>query len=1117
MGESSARSLRGEIMTDVIFSGSSSRKPVGAASVELVFDNREGRLGGEYAGFGEISVKRTLSRDGSAEYALNGSRCRRRDITDVFLGTGLSSRSYAIMEQGMVSKLIDAKPEELKVYLEEAAGISKYKERRRETGNRIRHTRENLARLTDLREELGTQLKRLQRQSEIAAKYETYQQDKRKYHAELLALRWQDLNDAVTQQQQAINKKQNTLEQAIAEQRALEADIEKARQAHSAAGETMNDVQQQYYQHDAEITRLEDAIKHSQQTRRQQQQELQQLDEQLASLLADLEQEQQNLRELEAQIQSGRPQLQKARQQQQDSRSSLHDAESAMQHWQQQSDANQQQHSQTAQTVQVETTRMEHISRHIAQHNARLKAIQDEQTNLGAQSLDDELHQLQHRHEQLATRESQLESALHSKAEAIAEQRADNAGLHSEQDELRDQLQQAKAELAALSAAQSAALGGNDDHVSAWLHSHGLAESVRLAQALEVDKGWEKAVEAALGDYLEAVCVDDDGRCADDLQGLQSGRISLIKKATVTNPTDDRLLLNKAKVNPKLGELLHQVYAAEDLSAALSLREQLPAGAVVVTRDGICLGKNHIRLSAGQGEEGILQRQQHIKRLQAALPQLEEAYTTMTVKLEQGRTALQQLEKARDATQRDLNALNHELAESKAEINSHKNARQRLSQRAEELQAEAKKITVEQQTEHTALAQAQQTIATAKNRLQALAADRQSLASEKAALATDLKAQREQAERSSQQTHQLEAQVESLHSQKETAARHCQSMQKRCRYFEERKAQLQQPTRAEPPPLATMQTRHEALLQARQQIEAELAQARDGVAEAEARLKELQAQRQQIAQSVQAKREQAEQARIEQQARKVRCETLTEQLLEYQQQAEALLQQLDPKATEQAWSERLQKIDKRIASLGAVNLVAIDEHQSALERKQYLDRQNDDLNEALATLQTAMRKIDRETRTRLKTTYDQVNASMKQLFPRLFGGGNAYLELTGEDMLATGISIMARPPGKRNSSIHLLSGGEKAMTAIALLLAFFQLNPAPFCMLDEIDAALDDANIIRFSEVISEMSADIQFIVVTHSKMTMEMLTQLMGVTMQEAGVSRLVSVDIDEAVQLAS
>lgn len=1117
MGESSAKSLRGESMADVIFSGSNTRKPVGTASVELVFDNRDGKLGGQYAAFAEISVKRTVSRDGTSLYALNGTRCRRRDITDVFLGTGLGPRSYAIIEQGMVSKLIEAKPEELRIYLEEAAGISKYKERRKETESRIRHTRENLDRLTDLRDELEKQINHLKRQSEAAEKYKTLKNDERRYRGELLVLRWKGLDDQAARREQVIRERENSLQSTIADQRELEAGIEKARERHTSAIDVMNKVQGRYYDLGAEVTRIEAAIKHSLETRLQQEQELERLQHQLSEVQGNLDQDRESLGLIDDQLAQQQPRLDQANQDHEVFSKSLEQAETAMQAWQSEWEQVNRDISVATQASQLETTRMEHIRKQVSQLAERLQAVQDEQASLNEQKIEDELLELQGRSNSLEESASEMQAELDHTMDRMAEQRTVNADLLSSQDDLREVLQQQRAELATLRSLQKAAYGGFNEHVNQWLRKQKLQDAQRLGQSIEVEPGWERAVEAVLGHYLEAVCVDDETLHASRLQDLKEGRISLIcARGKEAGSTDEQLLLGKVKSKSNLAGLLDHVYVADNLKSAIALRRKLPPDASVVTRDGICLGHGWVRISVEHDKEGILQREQHIKQLDADLEKNAARYREASEALDQGREIYRQLEEQRDDLQDRIAAVHARLAESRAEIGSRENVLAQINERAQRLVAGIESIRNQLMAEKSELETSQENLAESKAKQERLEKDRQRLMTQRESVTDDLARYREQSRDIGDYKHQIAMQIESLRSQKESMLLHKSRMQDQQKTLLERYQQLEKALDSEGTPLEDMNEKKQKLLEQREQAENELAAARRQVESIDHDMRELENRRHQADQQVQERREQVEQARMAWQEIRVRCQGIEEQLSEQGLSVKTIMSDIPAEASEKEWSEKLGKIERRIARLGPINLAAIDEYKTSAERKEYLDRQNDDLVEALETLQAAIHKIDRETRTRFRDTFDRVNDGMKEMFPRLFGGGHGYLELTGENLLETGVTVMARPPGKRNSSIHLLSGGEKAMTAVALLFSLFHLNPAPFCMLDEIDAPLDDANIGRFCEVVTELAETIQFVVVTHSKMTMEMVSHLTGVTMQEPGVSHLVSVDIDEAVQMA-
>ena len=318
-------------------------------------------------------------------------------------------------------------------------------------------------------------------------------------------------------------------------------------------------------------------------------------------------------------------------------------------------------------------------------------------------------------------------------------------------------------------------------------------------------------------------------------------------------------------------------------------------------------------------------------------------------------------------------------------------------------------------------------------------------------------------------------------------------------------------------PITQLQAKLDGLLSQQLAVETELAAARRRLEAAEAQIRDLDQQRAAAEARVAEARDAIEQARMAAQESRVRREALAEQFVATQYELAAITESLSPEANVAAWEDKVNELRAEVARLGQVNLAAIDELKEQTERKDYLERQHADLNDALATLEEAMRKIDKETRTRFEETFERINTGLKEKFPRLFGGGHAYLELVGDDILAAGVAVMARPPGKRNSTIHLLSGGEKALTAVALVFSIFDLNPAPFCLLDEVDAPLDEHNVGRFCDIVREMSERVQFIFITHNKATMELASQLIGVTMTEPGVSRLVAVDVEEAVRLAA
>ncbi len=1120
MGESSAKMLRGESMADVIFNGSSARKPVGSAAIELVFDNSEGRAGGQYAQYNTISVKRQVSRDGQSLYYLNSVRCRRRDITDLFLGTGLGPRSYSIIEQGMISRLIEARPEDLRMFLEEAAGISKYKERRRETENRIRHTRENLERLIDLRDEVSKQLQHLQRQASTAEKYKVLKQEERQVKAELLALRWRALDDDLQQRERHIAELQNRLEAALADQRKLEATIDADREKHTEVNEQFNEVQGRFYALGAEITGLEQAIQYAKDNRRQQQQDLEQVEQAWREAEAHRDQDEQRLQELNASLQEQTPQLEQAREEEQIESEALAQAEQAMQAWQGEWDGFNQQAAEPAQTAQVERTRINHLEQQGTNLERRLQRLNEELGRLNDTQLLAEITALESDEALRKAEADDLHQQLTGSIEAINRLRDGNNQLSSRLDQARAELQSSRGRLASLEALQQAALGSQEETVTEWLAQSDLQQAARLAQSLKVEPRWQRAAEIVLGFHLQAVCVDD-------LDSLQS-RIHQLDKASLTlwdarsghSDTawpEDRLL---AKIDApwNLESLLAGVRVADNLSVALSLRGTLATGESVVTPDGVWLGRDWLRIARESDEQaGVLAREEELRELKESLSAQELEVAELAEALEQGRESLRQSEQTREQHQSQFNQVNRALSEISSGLSGKRTRAEHLRQRREQLQHEQSEIAEQIQSDQDLMAETRERLHAALEAIETLGARREALVRRRDELREQVNQAREKLNRQRASSHQVALQVESMRTAQASLVQNLERARSQLGLMVQRREELTHALANSELPLQEQQESLSHKLNERAVVEKELMEVRRGLEGLDNQLRGLEQQRHQAEQQVQERRDLLNQARLESQEVTVRRQTLQEQLDEGGLNVETLFAEMPDGASESEWHQRAETLAQRIQRLGPINLAAIDEFQEQSERLKYLDEQHADISSSLETRENAIRTIDRETRTRFKETYDKVNAGIKELFPRLFGGGHAYLELTGEDLLDTGVTVMARPPGKRNSSIHLLSGGEKALTAVAMVFSIFQLNPAPFCMLDEVDAPLDDANVGRFCEMVKAMSDQVQFIFITHNKITMEIANQLSGVTMHEPGVSRLVTVDVEEAAKLAA
>lgn len=1121
MGESSAKNLRGENMTDVIFNGSSGRKPVGQASIELVFDNSDGTLLGEYAAFAEISIKRKVTRDGDNSYYLNGTKCRRRDITDIFLGTGLGSRSYAIIEQGMISKLIEAKPEDLRVYIEEAAGISKYKERRRDTESRMRRTKENLERLTDIRDELERQLSRLQRQAQAAEKYAEYKKEERLLKAQLQALKFQQLDTQAKAKQLAIRDLELRMESFVTNQVNKDTQIEKYRSQQTELGDKFNEVQGRFYAIGAEISRLEQSIQHASERARQLQADLDQTSRDSKEAEDNLAIDTQKVEAWEVELLELEPELELVKAAEETSSESLIDAEESMQRWQNDWDSFNQRAAEPRQRAEVQQSRIQHLEQVQQRLLQRIEKLREEKTNLQDSSEDDSIHELTEQLAELDLVADEKRMQLDAFVEQLDSTRNDNNRFVNELDQARSQLQKMRGRHASLEALQQAAMGEKNKAVTQWLAQNDLTNKARLADSISVADGWDKALETVLGNALQAVCVDQVDAVTGLLENLTQGELVLFDtnaNSPSISSAKATLLATKVTAAWDAQGLLAGIYIADDLPAALALRKQLTAHESVITRDGIWLSPHWVRVTRDtDASSGVIARRQELEELAGAIASAEENIELLSEQLEEGRAAIKRLEQDREALRRQVDEENRKYGELRSQLSAKQVRIEQMNMRRERADNEIREAReqMEQEAEH--LSEARMILSEAIEMMEQDTDLRESLLQQRDDIRTGLDAARQRARHDKDKAHEIAMRYQSVKTQLDSIRLGIGRLREQSNRLHERREQLLASIADNRDPVEEYKLELEACLAKRLSVEVSLTEARRALETVEHELRNSEQARSRAEQEVQAVRAHLEQERLAAQMFEVQRAGIVEQLEEEELNLEIILAEM-PEGTEvKPLEEELESIAGRISRLGPINLAAIDEYKTESERKNYLDTQNADLIEALETLENAIKRIDRETRTRFKETFDQVNKSLQELFPKVFGGGHAYLELTGEELLDTGITIMARPPGKRNSTIHLLSGGEKALTAIALVFSIFRLNPAPFCMLDEVDAPLDDANVGRYARMVEEMSAQVQFIYITHNKNAMEMAHQLLGVTMHEPGVSRLVTVDVDEAAELAA
>jgi chromosome segregation protein len=1117
MGESSASRLRGDSLTDVIFSGSSARKPVSQATVELIFDNADHAISGEYAAFNEISVKRTVSRDGTSAYYLNGTKCRRRDITDLFLGTGLGPRSYSIIEQGMISQIIEARPEDLRVYLEEAAGISKYKERRKETETRIRHTRENLDRLNDLREEITKQLEHLKRQARQAEQYQALQEERRVKDAEWKALEYRGLDGRVQGLREALSREETKLQQLISEQREAESRIETGRVRREEAAETLAKAQADVYQVGGALARIEQQIHHQRELSQRLHKARDEAQSQLQELTQHITGDAAKLAVLREAVEAAEPQLEQLREENEFKQEALREAEAKLADWQQRWEHHTRDTGEASRAGEVERTRVDYLDRQALEADRRREALAGERAGLDLEALSEAFEQAQIQHETQKAALEGLNEQVEVRKQSVAALQEQQRGSQSELAEVRKQAQAARGRLSSLETLQQAALGQEQGAAVAWLKSRGLDSAARVGERITVDAGWENAVESALGQLIEGVLVDDPAALVDALGELGEGRIALVSDATGEGEFAPTSLAAKVRGPLAIRRLLARLHGADDLAAARQLQRQLGDQDSVITRQGERLGEGWVRVSrSGAAKQGALLREREIQELRTQIETLGEREAELDHRLASFRDQLLAAEQQREDAQRQLYMAHRSVSELAGQLQSQQGKVDTARLRIERIESELAQLVETLDNSREQAREARAKLEDAVGRMGDLEATRQALETERRQFTEARDLARDAARSVRDASHALALTLESQRTQMTSLGQTLERMGNQRGQLDTRLEDLIAQLSEGDSPVETLEQEHQAALSERVRTERVLAEARTQLDGIDHELRGLEQTRHQRDEQALAQRERISQRKLDQQALVLSAEQLSAAVVKAGFVLEDVINTLPEDARVADWEQAVQQIDGRMRRLEPVNLAAIHEYGEAAQRAEYLEAQNVDLTTALETLEDAIRKIDRETRGRFKDTFDRVNAGVQALYPRLFGGGHAYLELTGEDLLDTGVAIMARPPGKRVSSISLLSGGEKAMTAVALVFAIFQLNPAPFCLLDEVDAPLDEANVGRLANMVKEMSEKVQFLFVSHNKATMEAAHQLSGVTMREPGVSRLVSVDLEEAARLA-
>ena len=1121
LGESKASELRGESMQDVIFNGTTSRKPASRASVELVFDNADHRAGGQWRQFAEIAVKRVLTRDGNSSYFINNQPVRRRDVQDVFLGTGLGPRAYAIIGQGTISRIIESRPEELRLFLEEAAGVSKYKERRRETENRLSDTRENLTRVEDILRELNANLEKLEKQAEVAQRYNQLQSDSTLKQHQVWFLKRNEAQADQARLQAEVDQALNALQSRMADLRHVEADLETLRQSHYAAGDEVNQAQGQLYEASAEVGRLEAEIRFVVEGRHRVEQRLEQLQEQGSQWLQRSQEAQTEVENLAAQALVADDQSMTLAAQVEEQAQALPELEEA---WQQAQHKAREQHAsvvQVQQQIQVlaaeqrsidEQTRQQQQRRDrlgtdraalVSPDQQRLLELQAQYAQASSAAGDGEarLQELQVQVPQLDEARRERQAAVIQEAARLADLRARIDALKALQDKVR-----------------------TDGKLKPWLARHGMEALEGLWSRIHIESGWENALEAALREKLGALEVSRLDMVRAFAADAPPAKLSFFTPPPAGQvhpraglPADCRALSQWLKVHDAglsalLGDWLQGCYTAAELDQALGWRPLLQPGEVVYVPEGHAVTAHSVSFYAQDTEQaGLLARAQDIENL-------EKQWRAQTLIAEESRTALVRAESAYAQASQRLEEVRQEASAAQSQAYGLQVEVLRLTQLADQWRERSQQIESDLAEVDALLMSLQQRRLLAEASFEDLDMQLADTQEREAQLGdrvieaerklTQCREQQRSLERQAQEAvfsqRSLLARQGELQRTVETAAQQMRDLDAEAIRARDELARLSD---------AAAQAGLQDALTLKLSREQHLAARRSAYDDLTAKLRASDERRLLCERELDPLRQRITDLQLKEQACRLGLEQYSQLLADGQADLQAIEASIK-NGQVRLWGLQgeIDRIQREILALGPVNLAALDELGTARERKSFLDAQSTDLTDAMNTLEDAIRKIDGETRALLGSTFEQVNHHFGRMFPELFGGGQACLVMTGEEILDAGVQVMAQPPGKKNQTIHLLSGGEKALTAIALVFAIFQLNPAPFCLLDEVDAPLDDANTERYARLVSSMGKQTQFLFISHNKIAMEMAQQLIGVTMQEQGVSRIVAVDMESA-----
>ena len=1131
LGESSAKDLRGESMLDVIFNGSTLRKPVGRAAIELLFDNLDGKLNREYANFTEVSIRREIDRDRQSEYYLNDKKCRKRDITDLFSGTGLLQNGYAIIGQGTVSKIIESKPEDLRSFIEEAADISIYKKRRHETELRMGHTEENLNRLQDILLEQTRLLEKLEKQSATAEKYQQYQAQKQDLEIKLITVKAHHFNQNLIHYNKEINQISIELEKHLSEKTNIISQLELQKISHSEKFDYFSTVKEEYYKLSTNIARLEQTLQHKKEQQAKYKEDLSLVNVELSKISQQYANDQQlqgsldnDLKLVEqtyTELASKKDYAEKNYLAVQADMQNLHATLNKLQLKLQGSQNN-------TEKTKFSIEQIENLSKELC---FRIEKLQQENVNYDQDGLYTEILLLE---KQLRNEENVLQDRhkeLLQIAEIAKEKKGSIKSLLEHKNNLQSNIHKIQGTIGSVQALQKSALEINSLKLD-WLVKTNIVQDSLFFNKLVIEDGWEIAVGVVLNQYLDAILLSDgiNKLSTDVWRSIKDFRVVLIEETALSaewqngkSVTDEDengkvSILSKIKENFSFEHLFKNIYIADDLAFALEYRKNLLPHQSFITKNGELIGFDWLIIDKIDTKQKILLRNKELKKLQADLQNLGSELQNLNLQIDVAEQELIDIEKNQaiiiDHNKKEesqIRTIIIDVTSKKSKLESIKARSEKITTEIKEYHAKISDLTIKEKSLRSNLS-------VEIEEMSNLSEQEKIFSEQKINLQEILNSSMEHNKLAIKDFHAIALQKQQLVTKNHALDEAKQRLSSQIQLLENRKSKLQMELQANNGPVQPIELELDALLNDKLDQEEDLHKAKSALDEVEEYIKQLDNQNNNLNNTVEQLRSKLGSLKLEQNAVSTRLADLMETVKDNNSiNLTDTMEDLNQDLNIDLWQEKLDAVTKSINKLGAVNLAAIEEFNAESERKNYLDLQVNDLTTALATLKDAIFKIDNETKKKFQATFEQINNNFQQLFPKLFGGGGAYLELNTNDLLSSGVSVFAHPPGKKNSTIYLLSGGEKALTAVALIFAIFQLNPAPFCILDEVDAPLDDANVTRFGDLLISMSHQVQFIFISHNKTTMKIANQLTGVTMKEPGVSRLVSVNIDEAVEMVN